>query len=66
MTKPKKKSYWTHWFRCSQMEGGLVLDNHGRILDASAVFSKFKGQPLSNLRRWVEGEGWEPVECIPF
>lgn len=64
--KKRGKGYWTHWFSCSQFACGLRLDKRGKILDATPVIRQFIGQPLANLRGWVEDKNWTPLVIKKF
>lgn len=39
---------------CKKFCGYVEVDENNIITDIMYVFSKFKGQPLENLTKWIE------------
>jgi hypothetical protein len=61
----EEKSSVKHWWVSSKKITILVSSRDGVIVGAAPIARKFIGQPLKNLRHWMEKQGGFQVERLP-
>jgi len=57
------REWW--WLSSRRMTIGVGVDRYQRIVVAPPIVRRFIGQPLNNIRRWMQKQGGFSVAQLP-